>query len=182
MIIMNIFVCIEIFYLLIVFVKCKKMKRERKMVLFFFCSVLLLIGCGNRSDKDNNETDNINDSVTIVSEEFFRNFVDRFHNDSLFAMSRLNDSIGGINTDSHTYDSIMDDFVMDTLWCKDSIPLYYPFLRDFRLSKNVVIEYDSVHVPAQEYIYIPESSCYVKLRFVKKDGKWFLCGFDFAFL
>ncbi len=155
------------------------MKSERALICVFLCSVLCFVGCVNRSG---NNTDNTNDSVVCAQVESFGEFVDRFHNDSLFAMSRLCDSIGGINTDTHVYDSIADDFVMDTLWCKDSIPMYYPFLRDFRMSKDVVVEYDSVNIPAQEYIYIPESSCYVKLRFVRKDGKWFMCGFDFAFL
>ena len=156
----------------------------KKNICVLFCISIILsiiMGCGGNSVKKSGSpmVTNVFDSI---KDENFMQFIEHFHNDSLFAMSRLCDTIIGINTDTHEFDSILDDFVMDTIWCKDSIPNYYPFLNEFKKTDGVITEYDSTGFPMQEYIYMPESSCYIKLRFVRKEHKWFLCGFDFAFL
>jgi len=157
----------------------------KKNICLFSLFILLFtwIGCGNNTANSKNGVvvENITDSIK-GKDECFIGFLKRFHNDSVFAMSRLCDTILGINTDTHEFDSIKDDFVMDTIWCVDSIPNYYSFLNKFKNTDDVVVEYDSTTIPVQEYMYIPESSCFIKLRFTSKNHKWFLCGFDFAFL
>lgn len=151
------------------------MKKSSRIILLLI-TVLLAGSCKKTSSKELTSNDE-----AVGSMESFMVFIDKFHTDSVFAMSRLCDIIYGYNSDTQRYDSVLDDLVMDTVWNKEVLPDYYLDLNTFRDFDNTVEEYDSTSTSAKETIYVPETGQSIKLVFTKRAQKWYLARFDFTF-
>lgn len=77
-------------------------------ILFFVC---LSFACtNNKQNADNAGNDTIN-SEALIGAEPFSEFIEKFHKDSLFAMTRISEKTEGFNSDLVEFDSLKDDFV-----------------------------------------------------------------------
>lgn len=145
-------------------------------IFILFCIVISTVSCTN-----SNRNDTISKKKDVNVTESFMGFIDRFHSDSVFAMSRLCDQILGYNSDSKRYDYTSDEFVADTLWKNEDIPYYLYEINEFKNSSEVITDVDSTHYPICEHMFIPESSCYIDLIFVLKSNKWHLRDIYYVF-
>ena len=91
-----------------------------KALLFVF--VVIIVSCSGNSNKDSEhafESSAVNEQ--LMKGEIFTAFIDRFHSDSVFAVSRISESVTGINTDAEKYDSIADKYSCDYVWSLEEI-------------------------------------------------------------
>ena len=150
------------------------MRKIEKLIIVTLCLGLFL-SCG-LSLHDKKAVSN--SSRSSLQGEGFSAFVERFHTDSLFRISRYCDVITGGNTDDSVYYSIMvSDSVVDYtyIWDKkeanDYVADFISMIDDPEYVHSYKMIGDSV---VEESCNIPESSCLFWLCY-KKDGvdkKW----------
>ena len=146
-----------------------------KALLFVF--VFMIVSCsGNKESEHALESSAVN--KRLIKGEDFTTFIDRFHSDSVFAVSRISESVTGINTEAEKYDSIADKYSYDYVWSLEEIKDDLYWFKEMREDDEYKCVKTVKDDNAEELIYMPDSCIRVLLRFSLKDGKWYLCGYD----
>lgn len=106
--------------------------------------------------------------------EVFGYFVKEFHNNRTFMLSRIKDGIKGFNTDDHLIDDTLET---EYIWKKKDIVIYMEDVNKAFYSSEYKKEYRILeNKDIEEYIYIPNSSCFYKCIFRFTD-KWYMVEF-----
>ena len=144
-------------------------------ILFFVC---LSFACtNNKQNADNAGNDTIN-SEALIGAEPFSEFIEKFHKDSLFAMSRVAEKTEGFDSDLVEFDSLRDDFVGgECFWTKDEMRTDWSNINYLRTLKDEYkVKYEVKVDTASECVYVPESDCLINIYFALKSKKWHLIG------
>ena len=144
----------------------------KKITYLFF--LIVCIACSN---SNTHSVSQINDSIIQTSKEEkedFYTFIEKFHEDSLFAFTRLADRISGSNSDVFEYDSIGNVYNDEYLWSNSEIQKELFFCKYQRKDKEFRTKYKIDGNYAEECIYIPNSSLQIFLKFQNKEDKWIL--------
>jgi hypothetical protein len=148
-----------------------------KTLLFVF--VGMIVSCYSNSNKESEqilESSAVNEQ--LMEGEEFSTFIDRFHSDSVFAVSRISESVTGINTEAEKYDSIADKYSYDYVWPLEEIKDDLSWFQEMREDDEYKCDKTVKDNCAEERIYMPDTCIRVLLRFRLKDGKWYLYGYD----
>ena len=87
-------------------------------ILIFVC---FCFACtNNKQNADNAGNDTIN-SEALIGAEPFSEFIEKFHKDSLFAMTRVEEKTEGFNSDLIVYDSIEGYVGGEYTWSKNEM-------------------------------------------------------------
>ena len=151
----------------------------RKIIptLVFVC---LCFACtNNKQNADNAGNDTIN-SEALIGAEPFSEFIEKFHKDSLFAMTRISEKTEGFDSDLVEFDSLKDDFVGgECFWTKDEMRTDWSNINYLRTLKDEYnVKYEVKADTASEYIFAPQSDCFIYLYFALKSKKWHLVGLN----
>ena len=93
----------------------------RKIIPTLNLTCLCFACTNNKQNADNAGNDTINSEVLIGAEPFSE-FIEKFHKDSLFAMTRISEKTEGFNSDLVKFDSLRDDFVGgECVWTKEEM-------------------------------------------------------------
>ena len=105
--------------------------------------------------------------------EIFLDFVKAFHNDSTFMRARIKDRINGFNSDDYV---IEDTLKNEYVWSEEDILFYMKDINEAYHNSKYKKEYKTLqNGNIEEYIYIPNSSCFYKCIFRFSEKKWYLC-------
>lgn len=161
------------------------MRKNNDSLMLFVTKTLLFVFVGmivSCSGKSHNESKHLlEDSAEnqqLMKGEDFTTFIDRFHSDSVFAVSRISESVTGINTEAEKYDSIADKYSYDYVWPLEEIKDDLSWFQEMRKDNEYKCEKTVKDDNAEEHIYMPDSCIRVFLRFRLKNGKWYLYGYD----
>lgn len=140
-------------------------------VLLFVC---ICFACNNSKPNADN-TDNIT-SQSLVGGEPFSEFIEKFHSDSLFAMTRIAEKTEGFSSDLVVFDSLQDDFVGgECFWTKEEMRSDWCYINYIRQIKDEYkVKYEMRNDSAFECVYIPESDCLIDIIFKLKNKEWYL--------
>lgn len=144
-------------------------------ILIFVC---LCFACtNNKQNADNAGNDTIN-SEALIGAEPFSEFIEKFHKDSLFAMSRVAEKTEGFDSDLVEFDSLKDDFVGgECFWTKDEMRTDWSNINYLRTLKDEYkVKYEVKADTASECVYVPESDCFINIYFALKSKNWHLIG------
>ena len=148
-----------------------------KTILFVFVGII--VSCSGNSNKESEyvlESSAVNKH--LMDGEDFNVFIDRFHSDSVFAVSRISESVTGINTEAEKYDSIADKYSYDYVWPLEEIKDDLSWFQEMREDDEYKCDKTVKDGCAEERIYMPDTCIRVLLRFRLKDEKWYLYGYD----
>ena len=108
-----------------------------------------------------------------MEKEIFLDFVKAFHNDSTFMRARIKDRINGFNSDDYV---IEDTLKNEYVWSEEDILFYMKDINEAYHNSKYKKEYKTLqNGNIEEYIYIPNSSCFYKCIFRFSEKKWYLC-------
>ena len=140
-------------------------------ILLFVC---ICFACTN--SKPNADNTDIITSQSLVDGEPFSEFIEKFHSDSLFAMTRIAEKTEGFNSDLVEFDSLKDDFVGgECFWTKEEMRTDWSYVSYIRqLKDEYKVKYEMRNDSAFECVYIPESDCFIDLIFKLKNKEWHL--------
>ena len=158
------------------------MKSKKNYSLFFF--ICVCFSCTNTptvSKKDSN-----NSKYDVVEEkETFSTFIEKFHNDSVFSLSRIREETSGTNTDDYTRDTL--DNVGDTeyldnterIWTKEELKEELSFFNTLRKDKKkYATKFINKNDCVEEILYIPETGFSLHIVFQLCGNKWFVKQYD----
>ena len=148
-----------------------------KTLLFVFVS--MIVSCSANNNKESELVlESSAENKRLIEGEDFTAFIDRFHSDSIFAVSRISESVTGINTEAEKYDSIADKYSYDYVWPLEEIKDDLSWFQEMREDAEYKCDKTVKDNCAVERIYMPDTCIRVLLRFRLKDGKWYLYGYD----
>lgn len=150
-------------------------------LLFFAC---FSFSCSN--NKIVNQKDSNNSKSNVVEEkEAFSAFIEKFHNDSIFALSRIDGEILGSNTDEYTRDSLddLDDtqYLDNTerIWTKEELKEELYVFNTLRKDKEKYsIKFIKKDDWVEEILYIQETGFSLHIVFQLRGDKWFVKQYD----
>lgn len=142
------------------------------VIILILCNV---ISCNRLRNNNHNIVNRpkgiVAENVTL--QESFTDFIGRFHADAEFLHSRLADSVTGFNSNNYTLDSDSEDIYV---WSRAEIADY--MLRDVETyfeEAQTVVKYDMADDSTVfETIEIPNSSCFVSVKYKADNGKWYM--------
>lgn len=137
------------------------MKNTQRFFIqgFTICMILfLMINC-NSSHKN---TSKFSESKALI--EDFDRFYDRFHNDSLFQISRITFPLNGLNIDG------LDE---KNEWTEDNWPLMKTRIYDID-TNQFKTEYKKTENAFMQKFWLQDSSFGSEYRFELVGNKWFL--------
>ena len=158
------------------------MKYKVFYCLLFFC--LFSFSCSNNKAVNQKDSDNSGSDVA-EKKEAFSVFVEKIHNDSIFALSRIEGEIPGTNTDDYTIDSI--DIIGGTeylgnterIWTKEELK---DELHEFNLLREDKEKYSTKFVKTddcvEEILYIQDAGFSLHIVFQLRGDKWFVKQYD----
>ena len=147
------------------------MKSMRVLIIPFL--IYSLLSCTYK--KVNEQKTNIKDTVSslVMEKEIFLDFVKAFHNDSTFMRARIKDRINGFNSDDYV---IEDTLKNEYVWSEEDILFYIKDINEAYHNSKYKKEYKTLqNGNIEEYIYIPNSSCFYKCIFRFSEKKWYWC-------
>lgn len=154
------------------------MKNKTIFLLSFFSC--LCLACTNKSVKPKGISNAGTNDV-----ESFSEFIEKFHSDSVFAMSRINEETQGTDTDEYTRDSVSSDSVVyldntERIWSKEEMGKYLNYFnqlrRDEKKYSTSFVKKDSC---IEEILCIPGSGFSMNIYFQLSENKWFVKQCDY---
>lgn len=144
-------------------------------ILIFVC---FCFACtNNKQNADNAGNDTIN-SEALIGAEPFSEFIEKFHKDSLFAMTRVEEKTEGFNSDLIVYDSIEGYVGGEYTWSKNEMRDELYLCKILRKDKNYKVDFEVKADSALEHIYIPETGSVTYIKFKLKSKKWYLVEYE----
>ena len=127
----------------------------RKIIPTLVLACLCFACTNNKQNADNAGNDTIN-SEALIDAEPFSEFIEKFHKDSLFAMTRISEKTEGFNSDLVEFDSLKDDFVGgECVWTKEEMRTDWSDVNYLRTLKDEYnVKYEVKADTASEYIYM----------------------------
>lgn len=142
-----------------------------RIILILFC---LIACCSCSKRQKNNPVRSKADSALIMNEnEDFYAFIEEFHKDSIFALSRMEDKIYGGNTDDYEYDTLGNVHNTERIWTKNELGEHLCLAKELRHNKKKYkTDYYLNSDSARERIYLPESGFMLIFIFRQTEHKW----------
>ena len=151
-----------------------KEKLMRALIISFI--ICLFFSCTYHKANDSMKKKSIIAQPDTIQErkESFEYFIKKFHKDRTFMLSRIKDSIKGLNTDDHIIDDTLET---EYIWKKQDIIIYMEDVNKAYYSSEYKKEYRILeNKDIEEYIYIPNSSCFYKCIY-RFTEKWYMVEF-----
>ena len=157
-----------------------------KYKTFYCLSFLacLCFSCTNNQNVSQNKADDLNSGIA-EEKESFSTFIEKFHTDSIFALSRIKGEIKGTNTDDYTRDSIDNsdetEYLGNTerIWNKDELKdELYVFNTLRKDKKKYTTKFINKDDCVEEILYIPETGFSLHILFQLNGNKWFVKQYD----
>ena len=160
--------------------KQKTMMKYKSFYYLFFL-ICVCFSCTNNptvSKKDSK-------SDVVEEKEVFSTFIEKFHNDSVFALSRIREETSGTNTDDYTRDTLENagdtEYLDNTerIWTKEELKEELSFFNTLRKDKKkYAIKFNQKDDCVEEILYIPESGFSLHIVFQLSGNKWFVKQYD----
>ena len=158
------------------------MKYRSFYYLFFF--ICVCFSCTNNqitSKKDSKSSK----SDVVEEKEAFSVFIEKFHNDSVFALSRIREETSGTNTDDYTRDTLENvgdtEYLDNTerIWTKEELKEELSFFNTLRKDKKkYATKFINKDDCVEEILYIPETGFSLHIVFQLSGNKWFVNQYD----
>lgn len=135
----------------------KMMVKFISVILVCVLAAIIFTNCQS-SQKISKENNLINESV-----EDFDMFYDKFHEDSLFQVSRIKFPLGGLSVEG----------VNKTPWTRENLPLLVTKIYDIDTTKYKAT-YSKTNKTFTQKVWIENSGFSSEYRFELIDNKWYL--------
>ena len=150
----------------------------KKIIYLIFAFII----CESCSNSKTQEVASLNDTISnqkLNEKEDFSLFIEKFHEDSLFALTRMADKIPGSNSDVIELDSMGNMHNLEYTWSNSEIRKELYWCKYQRKNKEFRVKYQIKENSAEECIYLPNSSLRMNLTFENKQNKWYLVEYDY---
>lgn len=142
-------------------------------IAVFFAFVVSAISCSNNTTVTLSSS---NDSLVINEDsiESFNTFIEKFHNDSVFAQTRIEKETIGASTDDYEYDTLGNPQNTDRIWTKVQMMSELKMINGLLSDSKYKVKYEHKEDKMLENVFLPESGFNLFLYFTVKENKWFL--------
>ena len=150
-----------------------------KKIIYLILSIIICWSCSNNKTQEVTTLSDTIPTQKLDKKEDFSLFIEKFHEDSLFALTRMNDKIPGSNSDIIELDSMGNMHNLEYTWSNSEIRQQLYWCKYQRKNKEFRVKYKINDNNAEECIYLPNSSLRMTLTFENKKNKWYLVEYDY---
>lgn len=151
----------------------------KKIIYLIFVIIIICESCSNSKTQEITTLSDTIPTQKLDEKEDFSLFIEKFHEDSLFALTRMNDKIPGSNSDVIELDSMGNMHNLEYIWSNSEMRKQLFWCKYQRKNKEFRVKYKIKDNSAEECIYLPNSSLRMDLIFENKQNKWYLVEYDY---